>query len=403
MKLDLKKYDLPVALFLILNPLIGFSLFFTYIYFNEVPTSIWILFLIMCAATNLSITAGYHRLFAHRSYETNALARFLLLVVGSSAFQGSALKWSSDHRRHHAFIDTDKDPYSIEKGFWFAHMGWLFLKSSVDLEIKAPDLEKDPMIKNQDRYYLVWSILSGFLVPLLIGWLVGAPLAGLIILGSLRIFFTQQSTFFVNSLCHTLGKQTYSKEISARDSVIVAFLTHGEGYHNFHHQFQYDYRNGIKWYHWDPTKWVILVMRVLGWAKKLKTIPQQEILKAKLNAEAKWLENKGYSQEKVEQLKVKILEAQVQFKNLKQEYKLKKDMWKQMSEEKLAELRSSSSDRLTEMRANSTERINEFKHQISDLKLQVDELKLRMEKAKVEIKFSMQEWRIYLNNAASFA
>lgn len=383
--MSLKKYDLPVALFLILNPLIGFTLFFIYIFFFDVPLSIWILFLIMCAATNLSITAGYHRLFAHRSYETNSFAKFLLLLVGSAAFQGSALKWSSDHRRHHTFIDTEKDPYSIEKGFWYAHMGWLFYKSSVDQEIKAPDLEKDKLVMHQHKYYLWWSIITGFILPILLGLMLGAPLAGLIILGSLRIFFTQQSTFFVNSLCHTLGKQTYSKEISARDSFIVAILTHGEGYHNFHHQFQIDYRNGIKWYHWDPTKWVILAMKSLGMAKKLKTIPAQEILKARLNAEAKLLEARGISHEKIEQLKLKVIEAQNQLRLLKEEYHQRKHDWKIKSSEKLSELRHSSVQRM------------------DDLKLQVEELRLNLKRAKAEFEISLDQWKIYINSCEALA
>lgn len=361
--MNLKKYDLPVALFLILNPLVGSVLFLVYIYYYDIPFGIWVAFIVMCAATNLSITAGYHRLFAHRSYETNIWAKFILLLVGSSAFQGSALKWSSDHRRHHVYIDTENDPYSIEKGFWYAHMGWLFYKSSVDLEIKAPDLEKDHLVLNQHKYYLFWAILSGYVFPILIGALWGAPVAGLILLGALRIFLTQQSTFFVNSLCHTLGKRTYSHEISARDSFLVAILTHGEGYHNFHHQFQIDYRNGIKWYHWDPTKWVIILMKWFGFAKKLKTIPSQEILKARLNVEARWLETKGISKDKVEQLKQRILDAQTQFKNLKFEYEQKRVVWKEQK--------------------------------VKDFKIQVEELRLNLKRAQTELDYALAQWRIY--------
>lgn len=357
-----KQIDWPVALFLVLNPVLGFVLFFIYIYFFDIPVGMWAVLLVFAALTNLSITVGYHRLFAHRSYETNAFMKFILLFFGSSAFQGPALKWASDHRRHHSHIDTEKDPYSIKKGFWHAHIGWLFFKDSVDLEIKAPDLEKDRLVQHQFKHYLLWSIGTGFILPLLIGFAFGAPVAGLIILGSLRIFFTQQSTFFVNSLCHTLGEQTYSDEISARDSFIVAVLTHGEGYHNFHHQFQLDYRNGIRWYHWDPTKWTIQIMKLLGLAKKLKTIPAQEILKARLNAEAKWLEAKGVSAEKIEALKQKILDTQVRLKKMKDEY--------------------------TAIRASSD-------RTWADLKLQVAEMKLNIEKLKAEFNFALKEWRLY--------
>lgn len=360
-----KQIDWPVALFLVLNPLIGFTLFFIYIYFFDISIAIWISFLIFAALTNLSITAGYHRLFAHRSYETNTFVKFILLLFGSSAFQGPALKWASDHRRHHNHIDTEKDPYSIKRGFWYAHIGWLFFKESVDLEIKAPDLEKDLLLQNQNKYYVFWSIGAGFLLPIILGLAFGAPLGGLIILGSLRIFITQQSTFFVNSLCHTLGEQTYSKEISARDSFIVAVLTHGEGYHNFHHQFQIDYRNGIQWYHWDPTKWTIQIMKFLGLAQKLKTIPAQEILKARLNAEAKWLEAKGLSLDKIEALKAKILETQIRIKKLKDEYKAAKIIWKNSSQERWNELQS-----------------------------QINELKFNIKQSNLEFNYALKEWRL---------
>ncbi len=364
-----KQIDWPVALFLTLNPIIGFTLFGIYLYFFNISLAIWISFLVFAALTNLSITAGYHRLFAHRSYETNSLVKFVLLLFGSSAFQGPALKWASDHRRHHGHIDTENDPYSIKRGFWYAHMGWLFFKDSVDLEIKAPDLEKDRLLQHQNKHYLVWSIGAGFVFPVLLGLAFGAPLGGLIILGSLRIFITQQSTFFVNSLCHTLGEQTYSKEISARDSFFVSVLTHGEGYHNFHHQFQLDYRNGIQWYHWDPTKWTIQLMKLLGLAKKLKTIPAQEILKARLNAEAKWLEAKGLSSEKIETLKLKVLDTQIRLKKLKEEYQAARLVWK-----------NSSQDRWNE------------------LQFQIDELKINIKKSKAEFNYALKEWRHYSQN-----
>lgn len=368
LKQKIKLIDWPVALFLTLNPIIGFILFFSYIYFFDIPTSMWITFLIFCGVTNLSITAGYHRLFAHKSYETNVLAKLLFLLFGASAFQGSALKWSSDHRRHHSHIDTEKDPYNINKGFWYAHMGWLFFKDSVDLTIKAPDLEKDNLVNNQHKYYILWSVGMGFIFPLLLGYIWSAPLGGLILLGSLRIFFTQQSTFFVNSLCHTLGEQTYSEDISARDSLFVAILTHGEGYHNFHHQFQIDYRNGIRWYQWDPTKWVIIAMKWIGFAKKLRTIPAQEILKARLNAEAKMLVAKGISNEKIEELKNRIIEAQVKLKEMRDEYYLKKMEWEKESKEK-----------------------------ILDFKFQLNLIKLNIKRTNAEFQFALKEWQLLAN------
>ncbi|MFZ4404723.1 MAG: fatty acid desaturase [Pseudobdellovibrionaceae bacterium] len=326
----------PVTLFMIINPIaavVGSSVYFYYAGWS------WALFsftLIFAAATNLAITAGYHRLFAHKSYEAHPVAKIIYLLIGASAWQGSALKWSSDHRRHHSHVDTQKDPYNIHRGFWFSHMGWLFLKETVDQDIHAPDLEKNKWFRWQNKYYNTWAIATGFVFPMLLGWLyfghfLGA-MGGLFVAGSLRIALTQQSTFFVNSLCHTLGSRTYCTTLTARDSWFVAVLTHGEGYHNFHHKFQLDYRNGIRWYQWDPTKWVIQTLSFLGLAYKLRTIPTAEILKARLQVEAERLKSKGYAEEHLDLMKAKLVDAQVKIRHLKEDYAFKKQQYQQSYE-----------------------------------------------------------------------
>ncbi|XGC80154.1 fatty acid desaturase [Bdellovibrio bacteriovorus] len=361
-----KRIEWPVALFLTINPLVTLILTPVYFYYYGFQLDILLFALIFAAATNLSITAGYHRLFSHKSYDAHPVAKALFLLVGASGFQGSALKWSSDHRKHHTHIDGEKDPYNINEGFWYAHMGWLFFKDSVDQKIVAPDLEKDWMVQFQHKYYVALAILTGFAVPTLIGWMMGSALGGLVIAGGLRIALTQQSTFFVNSLCHTLGKQTYSKEISARDSWFVAVLTHGEGYHNFHHKFQIDYRNGIKWYHWDPTKWVIKTLNMMGLATKLRQISNTEILKARLQAEAAELCNKGLCADQLAAVREKIIEAQNRMKKLREDY----EQFKVDAGKKRAELREA-----------------------YDLKL--IEIKREMEIAKLEFHMGMKQWRIY--------
>lgn len=361
--------DWPVALFLVLNPLIVMLSLPIYFYFSSAPGPLILFSLIFAAATNLSITAGYHRLFAHRSYEAHPVVRWIYLFIGAGAFQGSALKWASDHRRHHGQVDTDQDPYSIKRGFFFAHMGWMFLKESMDLDIKAPDLEKDKWVVRQNRYYLIWAIGAGYLFPTLVGWILGSFWGGLLIAGGLRIFLTQQSTFFVNSLCHTLGRQTYSKEVSARDSFFVAVLTHGEGYHNFHHKFQIDYRNGIKWYHWDPTKWTIVILKWIGLAEKLRTISAQEILKARLQVEAMMIRRRGISQEKIERIKEKVIEAQKTWKALVEDYELRKTNLARGSHLKIVEMKQS-----------------------------LEEFKIQIKRAKADFQFAMEEWHLLANS-----
>lgn len=319
--MNLSKYHLPVTIFLIINPLLTLILSVWYYFEFGFQWNIFIFALVFAALTNLSITVGYHRLFAHRSYETYGIVRFLLLVIGTSAWQGSALKWASDHRIHHQKIDTELDPYNINRGFWHAHMGWLFLHETIDLPINAPDLQQDAMLRFQDRYYIPLAIFCGYFMPAIItGLAFGDFFGGLIVAGGLRIALTQQSTFFINSLCHYIGSRPYNTAISARDSWLMALLTHGEGYHNFHHAFQSDYRNGIKWYHWDPTKWTIFCLACIGAAKNLKTIPMEAILRARLQVDASIIAKRGRFTDTLKRLKDNILIAQKQLAKLTGEY-----------------------------------------------------------------------------------
>ena len=129
-----------------------------------------LLFVVCSVMSSLSITAGYHRYFAHRSYSAKPVVKFLYLLFGSAAFQGSALQWSADHRRHHRFVDTEKDPHNIKRGFFYAHMGWLCLNEPpADGKVFPPDLARDPMIAFQDKYYVPIAILAGFGFPTLAG------------------------------------------------------------------------------------------------------------------------------------------------------------------------------------------------------------------------------------------
>ncbi|OFZ28731.1 MAG: acyl-CoA desaturase [Bdellovibrionales bacterium RIFCSPHIGHO2_01_FULL_40_29] len=354
-----------VTLFLILNPVISIAMLVLFLVFSNSYTTIELVWNILFATifavlTNLSITMGYHRLFAHKSFEAHPVLEAVLLFISAGAFQGSCLKWASDHRIHHRFEDTDKDPYSIKKGFWHAHMGWMMKQESVNIPIHAPDLEKNKLVHFQHKYYLISAIVVGYLLPMLVGALFGSAFLGLVIGGGLRIFLTQQSTFFVNSLSHTLGKTPYSTEKTAKDSLVVAFLTHGEGFHNFHHKFQFDYRNGIRWYHWDPTKWSIQLAYLVGLAKKLKTVNFSEILKARLQVQSEKFVNSKFYAEKLEPAYEKVIQSQIRFEQLKIEYK-------------------------------------------NSHKVKVAALRAEMKLAQIEFKFQMKRWKILIESANDFA
>jgi stearoyl-CoA desaturase (delta-9 desaturase) len=235
-----------------------------------------LLALVLYLAVGFSICAGYHRCFSHRSYECSPLVQVLFAVFGAMAAQNSILWWSSNHRDHHRYVDRDWDPYSIRRGFWWAHIVWLFEKRIETSFENAPDLLRNPIVMWQHRWHQVILIVGGFGIPLLAGAALGDPIAGLLWGGFLRLVVVHHSTFFVNSLAHSLGRRTYNAHASARDNGFVALLTLGEGYHSFHHRFPADYRNAVRWYQWDPTKWLIRGLALAGLATDLRsTLPWQ--------------------------------------------------------------------------------------------------------------------------------
>ena len=234
----------------------------------------------------LSITGGYHRLFAHRSYRANPLLRLGFLCFGAAACQHSALKWCRDHRVHHRHTDEANDPYSVSHGFWWAHIGWVLHQGVTPPEMSIRDLENDPLVRFQDRMWLGLALFFGAALPCAIGLIWGDPIGALLVACFLRLVITWHTTFSVNSFTHRFGKKPYSDEESARDSFWVALLTLGEGYHNFHHRFQTDYRNGVRWYHYDPTKWLVWSLSRFGLTGGLVRIPRAAILRARQSGAA---------------------------------------------------------------------------------------------------------------------
>jgi len=242
-------------------------------------------FLVAFSFSNLSITAGYHRLWSHKTYEAHWSLRFLFALGGAFALQNSALHWSSDHRIHHKHVDNnDKDPYSAKRGFWFSHIGWMLREynaNTYDNYSNCRDLQKDKIVMWQHKYYVPLAIATNFGIPIALGLLHGDILGMLLIVGALRLVLSHHSTFFINSLAHIWGSQPYTDKNTARDNAVLAVFTFGEGYHNYHHIFENDYRNGIYWWQYDPTKWLIKSCSWLGLTKKLRVTPKLKIEKAR--------------------------------------------------------------------------------------------------------------------------
>lgn len=236
--------------------------------------------------SGMSITAGYHRLWSHKAYDASAPVRVILAIGGAMALQNSILHWASDHRIHHRHVDdNDKDPYSAGKGFWFSHIGWMLREYQAhrynDYR-NCKDLQKDKVVMWQHNHYLSIMLGANFGIPLLLGWLNGDMLGMFLLAGVFRLVVVHHVTFFINSLAHIWGRQPYTDKNSARDNGFIALFTFGEGYHNFHHIFEYDYRNGIRWWQYDPTKWLIRGLSLIGLTKNLRRCPEERIEKAKM-------------------------------------------------------------------------------------------------------------------------
>lgn len=271
--------------FLMLTPVIGIGGTAVYTYVRGFELWMPLLTLAMYAAVGLSICAGYHRFFSHKTYEAARPLQLFYAVFGAMAAQNSILWWASSHRTHHQYVDRDWDPYSIKRGFWWAHILWIFHKHDPpDVERNAPDLLANSIVQWQARWYKALVIAGGFGLPTLIGALFGDALAGLLWGGFLRLVVVHHTTFFVNSLAHYIGRPTYNADVSARDNWAVALLTLGEGYHSFHHRFPADYRNGIRWFHWDPAKWFIAALRPVGLTSDLRSTPAPRVEQARREA-----------------------------------------------------------------------------------------------------------------------
>ena len=250
----------------------------------------WLFFGIFTVLNGIGIGSGYHRLWSHRTYDAHPVLAWFLAVMGGMALQNSIIIWSARHRVHHRDVDdNDRDPYSIGRGFWFAHVGWMlkdYPSGEVDYGI-VKDLQKDPVSAWQHRHYWALVLATNVAMPLFLGWLTGDMLGMFLLAGVLRLVLSHHVTFFINSLAHMWGRQPYTDENSARDQHFLALITYGEGYHNYHHLFQADYRCGIRWYHLDINKWFISTCALLGLVKNRKRAPQFKVLRARLNMDFK--------------------------------------------------------------------------------------------------------------------
>ena len=247
--------------------------------------------------SGLAITAGYHRLYSHNTYKVHPVIEGILLFFASLATQGSALQWCYDHRLHHAFVDQDRDPYSVKKGFWYAHVLWMFFRDEkVDPKVVS-DLWRKKLLRFQHQYYPYCMLAANLVSFLFVGWVLNDYWGAFLFAWWVRMLLLHHTTWCINSLAHYWGSQSFSREHSAVDNYLISLVTYGEGYHNYHHTFSQDYRNGIRWYHFDPAKWMIWSLHKLGLAYDLKTVNNYRIARELLE---------GHKEHLIERLKNSI-------------------------------------------------------------------------------------------------
>ncbi len=252
----------------------------------------------MFMASSLGITVGYHRLFTHRSFVAVAPVRYALAALGSMSVQGSVIEWVGVHRRHHQHSDRALDPHSphvfedggdqhgtltMLRGFYHAHVGWLFLGHSKGLGKYVQDLRADSIASRVNRQFLFWAA-TGLLFPALLGGVLTlswkGALLGFLWGGLTRIFLGHHIAWSVNSVCHLWGASPFRTGDHSRNNAIVGVLALGEGWHNNHHAFPTSARHGLWWWQFDPSYITIRLLELLGLASHV-TVPSAERIEGK--------------------------------------------------------------------------------------------------------------------------
>jgi len=217
-------------------------------------------------AGSVGIGLGYHRLLTHRGFKVSKPVEYFLTVCGTLAMQSGPLSWVTTHRMHHAFTETDKDPHSPRKGFFWAHMGWLFKGDAQEHAPEvhkrySPDLVDNKFYQFLDSYYWLTNLVTGIVLFAIGGW--SMVLWGVFF----RIVWGWHTTWFVNSITHVWGSRRFETKDDSRNNVLIGIFAWGEGWHNNHHAIPRSARHGLAWYEFD-FNWVqIWTMEKLGIAK----------------------------------------------------------------------------------------------------------------------------------------
>ncbi len=236
-----------------------------------------------------AVTAGYHRYFAHRSYQTSRWFQFVLAFISETSLHKGVLWWSAKHRHHHRHSDTPEDVHSPAiHGFLFAHLGWIFARQrgQADYDL-VKDLAQYPELVWLDRLEKVPGILLAIGCFLIAGW------PGLFVGFFLSTTVLFHGVFAINSLAHTFGRQRYLTGDDSRNSFLLALITMGEGWHNNHHYYQSSTRQGWRWWEIDATYWILVLLSRLGLVHDLKG-PPEDVLEGERRLSRRAVEKVAY-------------------------------------------------------------------------------------------------------------
>lgn len=246
-------------------------------------TLVWAFLCFVLSA--LGVTAGAHRLWSHRSYKATLPLRIFLATCNSMAFQNDIYEWARDHRVHHKFSETDADPHNAVRGFFFSHIGWLLVRKHPDViekgrKLELTDLMADKVVMFQRRYYKPVVLFMCFIFPTIVPcYLWGeSMLVAFYIPAILRYTLVLNATWLVNSAAHMWGNRPYDSNINPRENRFVTFSAIGEGYHNYHHTFPYDYATSEYGWKVNLTTCFIDLMCLLGLASHRKRVPKELVL-----------------------------------------------------------------------------------------------------------------------------
>jgi stearoyl-CoA desaturase (Delta-9 desaturase) len=277
------KFARRLALATVILPFVGFVVSVVFLWQRAIGLVELLLLFSFYTLTTLGVGVGYHRLYAHRGFQTSTPVKVILAILGSMAAEGPVLFWVAVHRRHHTCSDRDGDPHSPHlhgdgtlnalRGFWHAHTGWMLRPELTGWAYYVPDLLRDRVLFQVNRLYFLWMMLS-LLLPALLGglltWSVRGVLLGFLWGGLVRIFLVHHTTWSINSVCHIFGSRPFQNRDYSANNFWMALLSFGEGWHNNHHAFPSSVRHGLKWWQIDISGYVIQGLQATGLAWNVK-------------------------------------------------------------------------------------------------------------------------------------